>query len=222
MEYRLLVVEDDDRLRAIVCDYFVAKGFRVAHAADGAQALEALGAAAFDIVFSDIMMPNIDGFTVCRELRAAGNTPVIFVTARSREDDQLFGYELGADDYMTKPFSLPLLHAKALALIKRAHNGAAAYHTFDGLTVDTNRRAVTVDQRAVTLAPKEYELLVYLIRNKGIVLSRERILNGVWGYDHVGDIRVVDTHIKKLRKALGTKACAVRTIIKGGYCFDLE
>jgi len=165
-------------------------------------------------------MPHIDGFTVCRAIRSKSNMPVVFLTARSREDDMLFGYELGADDYITKPFSLPILHAKALALIKRVKNITDEPYNFDGLSVNTKSRAVTVDNQSVNLAPKEYELLLYLIENKGVVLSREQILNAVWGYDYFGDNRAVDTHIKKLRKALGEKSFYIKTIIKGGYRFE--
>lgn len=219
MQNKLLVIEDDNRMREIINDYFTAKGFMVTEAVDGADALEKLDKDAFDIALLDIMMPNIDGFTVCRSIRSKSNMPIIFLTARSRESDMLFGYELGADDYMTKPFSLPILHAKVLSLIKRVQK-KEEYYQFDGLSVNTKSRTITVNNETINLAPKEYELLLYLIENKGIVLSREQILNAVWGYDYFGDERAVDTHIKKLRKSLKNNSCCIKTIIKGGYYFE--
>jgi len=220
MAYRLLVIEDDSRMREIVRDYFTAKGFAVSEAADGAEALGKLNETVYDLVLLDIMMPKLDGFAVCRRIRENSSVPVIFITARSREGDMLAGYELGADDYVTKPFSLPVLHAKALALLARTKNGEGKVYDLNGLTVDTGRRTVAVNGQPVALAPKEYELLLYLIENRGLVLSREQILNAVWGIDWFGDERAVDTHIKKLRKALGSQSRRVRTIIKGGYRFE--
>ena len=221
MANKLLIIEDDERMREIINDYFTAKGFTVFEAADGAIALGLLDELEYDIVFLDIMMPYIDGFSVCRAIRSKSNIPVVFLTARSREDDMLFGYELGADDYVTKPFSLPVLHAKALSLLKRSR-GMAGNNNYDfgGLVIKAQSRTVLVDNQPVALAPKEYELLLYLIENKGSVLSREQILNAVWGYDYFGDDRAVDTHIKKLRKALGEKSSHIKTIIKGGYRFE--
>lgn len=221
MANKLLIIEDDNRMREIYNDYFTAKGFTVFEAVDGAEALECLEEQEYDIVFLDIMMPHIDGFTVCRAIRSKSNMPVVFLTARSREDDMLFGYELGADDYITKPFSLPVLHAKALSLIKRA-KGITDNNNYDfgSLIVNTQSRTVTIDNQPITLAPKEYELLLYLIENKGRVLSREQILNSVWGYDYFGDDRAVDTHVKKLRAAIGNQSWRIKTIIKAGYRFE--
>ena len=221
MVYRLLIIEDDDKLREIINDYFTAKGFLVFEAIDGAAALDFLNESEVDIVLLDIMMPQIDGFTVCRAIRSKSNIPVIFLTARSREDDMLFGYELGADDYVTKPFSLPVLHARVLSLMKRAKGIADhSQYRFDGLTIDTQSRTVAIDGVPVRLAPKMYELLLYLIENKGIVLSREQILNAVWGHDYFGDYRAVDTHVKKLRAALGGQSWRIKTVIKAGYRFE--
>lgn len=220
MEYKLLVIEDDNHMREIIHDYFSAKGFLVFEAADGKEALNCLEETEYDIVLLDVMMPHIDGFTVCRAIRRKSNIPVVFITARSREDDMLFGYELGADDYITKPFSLPVLHAKALSLIKRAKGMADNnQYDFDGLTVNTQSHTAMVDNEPIILAPKQYELLLYLIQNKGRVLSRERILNAVWGYDYFGDDRAVDTHIKKLRAAMGSQSWRIKTVIKAGYQF---
>lgn len=221
MAYRLLVIEDDNRMREIINDYFTAKGFLVFEAADGAEALDLLNETEYDIVFLDIMMPHIDGFTVCRAIRSKSNMPVVFLTARSREDDMLFGYELGADDYITKPFSLPILHAKALSLIKRAKGLTDKnFYDFGGLIVNTQIRTVMVENQPIKLTPKEYELLLFLIENKERVLSREQILNAVWGYDYFGDDRAVDTHIKRLRAALGNQSWRITTVIKAGYRFE--
>ncbi len=221
MGNRLLIIEDDNHMREIINDYFTAKGFVVFEAADGAEALNCLDEKEYDLVFLDIMMPHIDGFTVCRAIRSKSNIPVVFLTARSREDDMLFGYELGADDYITKPFSLPVLHAKALALINRVRGMTDNNHyDFDGLVVNTQSRTVMVDKQLISLAPKEFDLLIYLIENKGSVLSRDQILNSVWGYDYYGDDRTVDTHIKKLRASMGTQSWRIKTVIKVGYRFE--
>ena len=207
-------------MREIINDYFSAKGFLLFEAVDGADALNKIEEQSYDMILLDVMMPHIDGFTVCRSIRNKSNVPVIFLTARSREDDMLFGYELGADDYITKPFSLPVLHAKVLSLIKRSTNAVLEVYEFDKLRINTKSRTVLVDKNNVYLAPKGYDLLLYLIENKGIVLSREQILNAVWGMDYYGDDRVVDTHIKKLRSSLGICSNYIKTVIKAGYKFE--
>ena len=224
MRYRLLVAEDEPQMREMLRDYFAAKGFDVTLCPNGELALAVLKEHAFDIVFLDIMMPGLDGLSVCRAVRRESAVPVIFLTARSGEENELLGYGFGADDYVTKPFSLPVLHAKALALIKRAKGRGLAGHVLEmgGIQVDDQRREVSVDETPVALTPKEYELLVCLMEHRGLVLSREQLLNRVWGYDYDGDIRTVDTHIKKLRKALGRRAGEIRTVIKMGYRFEPE
>lgn len=205
-------------------DYFTAKGFEVTACPDGESALAMLEEREFDIIFLDIMMPKLDGLSVCRTVRRKNAVPIIFLTARSGEENELLGYGFGADDYVTKPFSLPVLHAKALALIKRAKGRGLSEYLLEmgGIQVDDLRREVTVDGARTPLTPKEYELLVCLMEHKGLVLSREQLLNQVWGYEYDGSIRTVDTHIKKLRKALGRRAGAIRTVIKMGYRFDPE
>lgn len=224
MRYRLLVAEDEPRLQETLEDYFTAKGFEVTACPDGESALAMLEEREFDIIFLDIMMPKLDGLSVCRTVRRKNAVPIIFLTARSGEENELLGYGFGADDYVTKPFSLPVLHAKALALIKRAKGRGLSEYLMEmgGIQVDDLRREVTVDGARTSLTPKEYELLVCLMEHKGLVLSREQLLNQVWGYDYDGGIRTVDTHIKKLRKALGRRAGAIRTVIKMGYRFDPE
>lgn len=224
MRYRLLAAEDEPQMREMLRDYFTAKGFEVTACRDGESALAALGEKEFDIIFLDIMMPRLDGLSVCRAVRRKNAVPIIFLTARSGEENELLGYGFGADDYVTKPFSLPVLHAKALALIKRAKGRGLTGHVLEmgGIQVDDLRREVTVDGARTPLTPKEYELLVCLMEHKGLVLSREQLLNQVWGYDYDGEIRTVDTHIKKLRKALGRRAGEIRTVIKMGYRFEPE
>lgn len=222
--YRLLAAEDEPQMREMLRDYFEAKGFAVTACRDGEEALAALEDQAFDIVFLDIMMPKLDGLTVCRALRRENPVPVIFLTARTGEENELLGYGFGGDDYVTKPFSFPVLHAKALALIKRAKGRGLSEHVLEmgGIQVDDLRREVSVDGVPVSLTPKEYELLVCLMEHRGLVLSREQLLRRVWGYEYDGEIRTVDTHIKKLRKALGKRAGAIRTVIKMGYRFEPE
>ena len=224
MRYRLLAAEDEPQLRMMLWDYFTAKDFDVTTCRDGEEALAKLEEQAFDIVFLDIMMPKLDGLTVCRALRRENPVPVIFLTARSGEENELLGYGFGGDDYVTKPFSLPVLHAKALALIKRAKGRGLTARMLEmgGIQVDDLRREVSVDETPISLTPKEYELLVCLMEHRGMVLSREQLLRRVWGYAYDGDIRTVDTHIKKLRKALGRRAGEIRTVIKTGYRFEPE
>lgn len=224
MRYRLLAAEDEPQLRMMLRDYFTAKNFDVTTCRDGEEALAKLEEREFDIVFLDIMMPKLDGLSVCRALRRENPVPVIFLTARSGEENELLGYGFGGDDYVTKPFSLPVLHAKALALIKRAKGRGIAEHVLQigAITLNDARREVTVDGEMIVLTPKEYELLLCLMEHKGLVLSREQLLRRVWGYGYDGDIRTVDTHIKKLRKALGRRAGEIRTVIKMGYRFEPE
>lgn len=224
MEHRLLIVEDEPRMREIIIDYFGEKGFEVTGARDGAEALQKLEEAEFDIVLLDIMMPELDGFSVCRRVRKTSEVPIIFLTARSDEEDKLFGYELGADDYVTKPFSLAVLCAKAQSLIRRAKGRVRSETELSagGVVLNYKTRRVLVDGKARILAPKEFELLAVLMENRDCVLTREQLLAKVWGFDYFGEDRAVDTHIKKLRAALGEKAGCIKTVIKVGYSFTAE
>lgn len=222
MAYRLLIVEDEPRMREIITDYFGVKGFVVTGAENGVEALERLEEEAFDIVLLDVMMPALDGFSVCRRIRKTSGVPVIFLTARSDEDDKLFGYELGADDYVTKPFSLAVLCAKSLSLVRRAKGRVCGdVLSLGGVVLDYQTRRVTANAEACILAPKEFELLAALMENRGAVLTREQLLMKVWGFDYFGNDRVVDNHIKKLRAALGSCAGCVKTVVKVGYSFDV-
>lgn len=219
---RVLLVEDEEKLQQIVMDYFKAKGdYELICVEDGMAALECFEEEEFDLIILDIMMPRLDGFSVCKEIRKKQDIPIIFLTAKSDEEDQLYGYTLGADDYITKPFSLGLLYAKVTALLKRTR-GAVIDECIkiNGLEINYKRMQVMSKGKAICLAPMEYKLLMYLITHKNQVVTREQLIIRLWGYDYEGDERVIDTHIKKLRKALGKEGEAICTIRKVGYRFD--
>lgn len=204
MNKTVLLVEDERRLREIVSDYFRNEGFEVIEAEDGKKALELFAEHEIDLIMLDIMLPEIDGWSVCRRIRKESAVPIIMLTARSDEDDTLLGFELGADEYVTKPFSPKVLVARAKTLLKRADGavGVAEENAMSLAGIEVNRlsRTVLVDGEEIILTHKEFELLVYLMENKGIVLSRQHLLDQLWGYDYYGDDRTVDTHIKKLTK----------------------
>jgi len=220
LKYKLLIVEDEPRMREIINDYFSVKDFSLCEAKNGTEALEILENNEFDIILLDIMMPKTDGLSVCKKVRLKSEVPIIFLTAKSDEDDKLYGYNLGADDYITKPFSLPVLYAKVVALIKRT-NGSIINDEINisGIKINTKSQKVTVDDKEVLLTPKEYDLLLCLIKNKDRVMTRDQLLTKVWGFNYFGNDRVVDTQIKKLRAALGDKAVCICTVIKSGYKF---
>lgn len=225
MSKNILLVEDDARVREFVADYFIKEGFQIHEAENGRAAMELFESLEISLVILDIMIPELDGWSVCKRLRKVSDVPIIMLTARSDEEDKLMGYDLGADDYVTKPFSPRVLVAKAKMLLKRAEgsvgrkDGTLRLH---GIEINRLSCTVTVDNEPVELAPKEYQLLLYLAENKGIVLSRENILSKVWGYDYYGDLRTVDTHIKKLRSKLGEKAVYIATVIGAGYKFEVS
>ncbi|MGG3712828.1 response regulator transcription factor [Bacillus paranthracis] len=224
MNKTVLLVEDERRLREIVSDYFRNEGFEVIEAEDGKKALELFAEHEIDLIMLDIMLPEIDGWSVCRRIRKESAVPIIMLTARSDEDDTLLGFELGADEYVTKPFSPKVLVARAKTLLKRADGvvGVAEENAMSLAGIEVNRlsRTVLVDGEEIILTYKEFELLVYLMENKGIVLSRQHLLDQLWGYDYYGDDRTVDTHIKKLRNKLGDKAKHIGTVIRVGYKFE--
>ena len=224
MNKTVLLVEDERRLREIVSDYFRNEGFEVIEAEDGKKALELFAEHEIDLIMLDIMLPEIDGWSVCRRIRKESAVPIIMLTARSDEDDTLLGFELGADEYVTKPFSPKVLVARAKTLLKRADGvvGVAEENAMSLAGIEVNRlsRTVLVDGEEIILTHKEFELLVYLMENKGIVLSRQHLLDQLWGYDYYSDDRTVDTHIKKLRNKLGDKAKHIGTVIRVGYKFE--
>lgn len=219
MKNKILIVEDEAYLREILWDYFTSKGETPVAAANGVQALAFLDTESFDAVLLDIMMPQLDGLSVCRAIRQHNDVPIIFLTALSDEEDKLLGYELGADDYVTKPFSMSVLYAKITALIKRNRRTVLYGDRLEagGITVELSTRRVWADGREVALTPKEYALLRCLMQNKNMVMSREQLLVKCWGYDYEGESRAVDTHIKRLREKLGDCAESIKTVIKAGY-----
>lgn len=223
MGFKILIGEDEPKLREVLCDYFLSKGDHPFEAANGAQALEMAETQEFDAVLLDIMMPELDGFSVCRALRKEHTVPIIFLTALSDEDDKLLGYELGADDYVTKPFTMSVLYAKTAALIKRSRGSvlsASDRMEAAGITLELSSRKVCIGRKEIVLTPKEYSLLLCLMRNKNMVMSREQLLIKCWGYDYEGESRAVDTHIKRLREKLGEHADCIKTIIKAGYVLE--
>lgn len=216
MERRLLIIEDDCLMAEAAADYFTAKGWDVVTKEDGLSALELLERKNFHLILLDVMMPGIDGFAVCREIRKNSDVPVIFITARVLEEDMLNGYSLGADDYVTKPFSLPVLYAKAMALTGRIQGGASLLE-MGTLKVDAKNHQVWKAGQPLSLPPKEYDMLLFFLENPGRIFSREQLLIRFWGYDFDGNERVVDNHIKKIRKAIGTSGCSIQTVRKAGY-----
>ena len=218
---RILLAEDNDNLREVMTDYLSDNGFTVDAVADGMAAWEAFCGNDYRLVLLDVMMPKMNGFDVCRRIRAKEDVPVLFLTARVQEEDQLLGYSLGADEYIVKPFSLPVLVAKCRAILERAAGRAMAENVFTmgGLTVNFVTGRANVDGRDIELQALDYRLLRYFIANRGRVLTREQILDRIWGLDYDGSDRVVDTHIKKLRKALGRYGSHIETVIKEGYRF---
>ena len=223
MKKRILIVEDEDLMREVLRDYFQSAGYETTEAGNGMEAIELIDNQDFDLMLLDVMLPELDGFSVCRYVRKSNNIPIIMITARSEEDDKLNGYEMGTDDYVTKPFSPKVLVAKANALLKRSEGRVLnddGIVSAAGIQMDTNSHTVTADGEYIELTPKEYELLLYFMNNKGIVLSRDTLLSKVWGYDYFGDLRTVDTHVKKLRAKLGDKASHIKTLIKAGYKFE--
>ena len=218
MEYTILLAEDQKKLRDVVRDYFAAHGVACDLARDGAEALDLLRDHDYDAVLLDVMMPNLDGFSVCKAVRESSNVPIVFLTALAGEDDTLRGYELGADDYVTKPFSLAVLHAKTTALIRRSRGGAAEGTLRCGaIAAELGTRTVLVNGVEVKSDPREYDLLLCLMRHQGRALSRSQLLDKVWGIDFEGDERAVDVQVKNLRAALGSAGKQLKTVFKVGY-----
>ena len=217
----ILLAEDDAQIREVIEDYFSDKGEGQLHlttAENGSQALSLIRENEYDLLMLDVMMPDIDGFSLCREIRAGSDVPILFLTARAREEDVLYGYSLGCDDYIIKPFSLAALLAKVQALLKRAKGTVCTQSlTCGAVCMDLKTLAVTANGSPVALAPKEFELLRYLLEHKNWVLSRDQLLDRVWGQDYFGNDRVVDNHIKKLRRALGDAGKQIKTVITKGY-----
>lgn len=221
--YRLLVVDDEEKIRVLVRKYAEYEGYEVEEAADGMSVIELCRQEKFDLIILDVMMPELDGFSACREIRKFSQVPVLMLSARGEEYDRIHGFELGVDDYVTKPFSPKELMLRVQAILKRSNASIAPNKEileFEGLKIDFTGRLVYVNEEKVNLSPKEYELLFYLVRNRGIALTREKLINDVWGYDFFGDDRTLDTHIKLLRKALGEYSRYIVTLRGVGYRFE--
>jgi two-component system, OmpR family, response regulator ResD len=217
----ILVVDDEELIRNVIKEYLTLENFIVDEAEDGDAAINKAKNNDYDLIIMDIMMPNKDGYQACKEIKAIKNVPFIMLSARGEEYDKLIGFELGIDDYVTKPFSPKELVARVKAVIKRTKQEETKY-VFDGLVINDSAHEVTVDNEAINLTPKEYELLKYLIKNKNIALSREQLLSSIWGYDFYGDDRTIDTHIKTLRNNLGKYRKFIVTVRGMGYKFNYE
>ena len=218
---RILVADDEARMRRLVCDYLVRADYEVVQAGDGEEALKAyFSGQEPDLVILDVMMPKADGWEVLRTIRENARTPVIMLTARAAESDELTGFDLGADDYVTKPFSPRLLVARVEALLRRHRGASGDILEAAGIAIDRSAHTVKAAGEDVFLSVKEFELLAFFMENPGIALSRETILNHVWNYDYVGDARTIDTHVKKLRSKLGPCGDTIRTVWGMGYKFD--
>ncbi len=221
---KILVVDDESRMRKLVRDFLVKSNYEVVEAEDGAAALDLFFESNdIDLVILDVMMPKMDGWQVCKEIRAYSKVPIIMLTAKADERDELLGFELGVDEYISKPFSPKILVARVEAILRRT-NQVSADELLEagGIKLDKAAHSVTVDGQPVELSYKEFELLSYFMENKGIALSREKILNSVWNYDYFGDARTIDTHVKKLRSKMGEKGDFIKTIWGMGYKFEVE
>lgn len=221
---KIIVVDDESRMRKLVKDFLVRQGYTVLEAADGMEAMDYFYEDKdIALIILDVMMPKMDGWQVCREIRMHSKVPIIMLTARSEERDELQGFDLGVDEYISKPFSPKILVARVEAILRRTQgNGNTDEISAGGIVVDKAAHTVMSDGSPVDLSFKEFELLTYFIENQGIALSREKILNNVWNYDYFGDARTIDTHVKKLRSKLGDKGEYIKTIWGMGYKFEVE
>lgn len=221
-EITVLVVDDEARMRKLVCDFLQKKGYRFIEAEDGEQAVDKFFENKnIDLVILDVMMPKMDGWAVCKEIRQYSKVPIIMLTARSEERDELLGFKLGVDEYISKPFSPKILMARIDAILRRTGQDEETI-SLGGIVVDKTAHLVKIDDAPVDLSVKEFELLSYFMENRGVALSREKILNNVWNYDYYGDARTIDTHVKKLRSKMGAKGDYIKTIWGMGYKFDPE
>ena len=218
--YHILVVDDEAKIREIIKKYAIFEGYRVTEAANGMEAIDLCRTERFDLIIMDVMMPELDGFSACREIRKRDRTPILMLSARGEEYDRIHGFELGIDDYVVKPFSPKELMMRVAAIIKRSGGEENNRFVFEGLTVDFTARLVFIDEQRVEMSPKEYDLFFYMVRNRGVALTRERLIHDVWGYDFYGDDRTLDTHIKLLRKSLERYSRCIITLRGVGYRFE--
>lgn len=220
---KVLVVDDESRMRKLVKDFLVREKFDVIEAEDGEQALDIyFKVKDIALVILDVMMPKLDGWQVCKEIRQYSNVPIIMLTAKGEERDELMGFDLGVDEYISKPFSPKILVARVNAIVRRTNGKEEEKCEIGGIVLDKTAHEVVIDGKTVELSFKEFELLSYFVENKGVALSRERILNNVWNYDYFGDARTIDTHVKKLRAKMGEKGDYIKTVWGVGYKFEAE
>ena len=220
--YKILVVDDEMRMRKLIKDFLTTKNYEVLEAEDGQKALDLFHIHDdINLIILDVMMPVLDGWATLREIRKTSTIPIIMLTARGEERDELFGFELGVDEYISKPFSPKILVARVEAILKRCYPNSEEIKELDGIKIDKVAHQVSVDGKDIDMSMKEFELLVYLTDNIGVALSREKILNSVWNYDYFGDSRTIDSHIKKVRKKLGKKGEHIQTVRGLGYKFEL-
>ncbi|BCK00483.1 response regulator transcription factor [Anaerocolumna chitinilytica] len=220
---RVLVVDDESRMRKLVKDFLSKKNFEVYEAENGEQAVDLFfNTKEISLIILDVMMPKMDGWQVCREIRQYSKVPIIMLTAKSDEKDELLGFELGVDEYISKPFSPKILVARVEAILRRTNILEEGVTEIGGIVLDKAAHMVKIDNESIDLSFKEFELLTYFITNQGVALSRERILNNVWNYDYFGDARTIDTHVKKLRSKMGAKGDYIKTIWGMGYKFEVD
>ena len=219
---KLLIVDDEFRIRELIKKYALYEGYEVFEAENGQEAINICRINSFDLIVMDIMMPHVDGFTACKEIRKTSSTPIIMLSALGEEYDRIRGFETGVDDYVVKPFSPKELMLRINAVLKRSSTNQTASDKFvyKGLSVDFSARIVTIDDKRVEMTPKEYDLFFFMVKNKGLALTREMLINKAWGYDFFGDDRTLDTHVKLLRKSLGSYANMVVTLRGVGYRFE--
>ena len=220
----ILVVDDEQRMRKLIKDFLVAKGYSILEAGDGEKGLEVYeeNKNKISLILLDVMMPKLDGWSVLRQIRQDSKVPIIMLTARGEEQDELFGFELGVDEYISKPFSPKILVARVEAILKRTNQDEKEIKNYGGIEIDKEGRTVKVDGKSIELSLREYELLTYLVENENIALSRDKILNNVWNYDYYGDSRTIDSHIKKIRHKLGKKGKYIQTMRGVGYKFEIK
>ncbi len=221
-EESILIVDDEARMRKLIKDFLKVKGYHILEAEDGEKALEIFETEGnkINLILLDVMMPKLDGWSVLRQIRQTSKVPIVMLTARGEEQDELFGFELGVDEYIAKPLSPKILVARVEAILKRVNGDKTVKKDYNGIVIDEQGRTVTVDGKTIELSLREYELLKYLVDNENIALSRDKILNNVWNYDYYGDSRTIDSHIKKIRHKLGKKGKYIKTIRGIGYKFE--
>lgn len=220
----ILIVDDESRMRKLIKDFLMQKGYHILEAADGEEALKVFeeNQNKINLILLDVMMPKLDGWSVLRQIRQTSSIPIMMLTARGEEQDELFGFELGVDEYIAKPFSPKILVARVEAILKRSIGDKTQTKDYGGIIIDPEGRTVKVDGKQVEMSLREYELLKYLVDNENIALSRDKILNNVWNYDYYGDSRTIDSHIKKIRHKLGKKGKYIQTMRGVGYKFEIK